>query len=224
MCMKSAMYTYLLKIDDLLALPDCSDNEKHQKGMAAILIGNQKTGVSDCLLSSREELLKLREKQDYVETQIYFYPVIHSWNLLFLLIGKLRKRFKTHGTHCYHMSPQDIKAKNVIRCIRTRENAYQFTQCDIPTEERYRLYEELEQDIVENGWREECGPLSIMLCRSLSYKDSLDNGNHRINICLEHNIPEVTVSFCYAGKAPSFLIKLFETVEKIFSFANLKKK
>jgi len=223
MCMKSAMQTYSLKIDDLLALPDCQDAVA-KKNVPAILIGNQKTGVSDCLLSSREELLKLKETQDYVETAIYFRPVIHSWNLPVLLIGKLRKRFKTAGTHSYRISPQEIRDKNLIRCVRTKENAYQFTQCDIPEEERHRLYEELEQNIVKNGWRPECGSLSVMLCRSLSCKDSLDNGNHRINICLEHNIPEVTVSFCYAGKLPSFLIKTFMAVEKILRFANLGEK
>ena len=224
MCMKSAMQTYMLKIDDLLVLPECADKTGYAGEDVAILIGNAQTGVSDCLLSSREELLRLREQQDYVETSVYFYPVVHSWNLPVLLIGKLRKRFKTHGTHSYRIKPQEIKRKNLIRCVRTKENAYQFSHCDISDEERCRLYEELEQDIVNNGWNADCGPLSIMLCRSLSYKDSLDNGNHRINICLEHNIPEVTVSFCYAGKSPRFLIKLLEGAEKIFAFANLAKK
>ncbi len=224
MCMKKGMHTYNLKIDDLLALPDCAGENDYAGKEVAILIGNNKKGISDCLLSSRETLLELRKTQDYVETQIYFHPVIRSWNLLFLLIGKLRKRFKTHGTHCYHMRPQDIKEKKLIRCVRTKDNAYQFSQVHIPDEERYRLYEELEDDIVKNGWNAKCGSLSIMLCRSLGYKDSLDNGNHRINICLEHNIPEVTVSFCYAGKIPCFFIKLFDAIEKISAFANLSKK
>ncbi len=209
MKLERGLYTYSLKIDDLLVLPDAPHSIDKSFENVAILLGNSKKGEADCLLSSREELVELQKKQDYVETEIYFQPVISSWNLLLLFIGKLRKRFKVQGTNSYRIRPEEIKGKGLIRCVRTRENAYKFTQYHIPDEKRHELYDDLEKRIVQDGWDAKQSDLAIMLCRSFSYFDSLDDGNHRINICLEHKIPEVTVKFRYAGKLPKFVANLF---------------
>lgn len=213
MCFKCGQQTYALKIEDLLALPDYAGKKKKYT-KPAILIGNRNKGINDCLLSSRKELQKLAETQEYVETEVYFKPAIGSWNVLLLLIGCWRKKFKVTGTNSYHIRTEEIKDKGLIRCVRNRDTAYQFTQCYIPDEERHKLYDDLEREIIQNGWDDKNGQLVIMLCRSLSYIDSLDDGNHRINICLENKIPEVTVRFRYVGKLPSFLIQLFEVLSK----------
>lgn len=209
MKLERGLYTYSLKIDDLLVLPDGPRFAGKSFENVAILLGNAKKGKVDCLLSSREKLVELQKRQDYVETEIYFQPVISSWNLLLLFIGKLRKRFKVQGTNSYHIRPEEIKEKGLIRCVRTRENAYKFTQYYIPDEKRHELYDDLEKKIIQNGWDPKQSDLSIMLCRSFSYFDSLDDGNHRVNICLEHKVPEVTVKFRYAGKLPTFISNLF---------------
>ena len=47
-----------------------------------------------------------------------------------------------------------------------------------------------------------------MLCRRTGIKDCVDDGHHRIGICVEHNIDRIAVRFRAAGALPHRLQKL----------------
>ena len=108
----------------------------------------------------------------------------------------------------------------IERAIKTRENAYSFTnpKYKMSPEERNKEYNRIFNSIKENGFTKD-DPIDIMLCRLLESKDCVNNGHHRISVALELGLNRIPVRFSAAGAAPKFLrpaLKFFSTLNLAF--------
>ncbi len=200
---------YLIEIDDLLALPVDPRVEAKAGGAVVVLLGRADLAVPDVLAWGRETLeAQKAEGETHALVRFAFEPVIATWHPG-TYISKLRKRYKTFGSGLYHMAPADLRGMEIERGIRTEANAYAFTsrRYRVSDDVRMSRYSKLRETLRTEGWRED-KPLGVMLRRSGGVTDSLDNGHHRLSLCLELGITRVTVQFCYAGCAPVSCCKL----------------
>jgi len=81
-------------------------------------------------------------------------------------------------------------------------------------EVRANRYKELQSSIQKNGFNDKF-PISIMLCRRFGIKDSVDDGHHRIGVCVENNIERIAIHFRAAGALPRIVQKIGNKIIKI---------
>lgn len=180
---------------------DCSDP-------VVVLIGNRDLNIADTLICGREIISSaLEEKQAYIPVRFAFISAISPWNWLPLFIKKLRYKYKFFNTRIYHLEASQIRRLKIERGIRTKENAYAITnkRWAISEPERVEKYNNLVNSL-RQGFNDEY-PISIMLCRRMGYKDCVDNGHHRLGICIEEGIERISTNFIAAGCLPHWLQK-----------------
>lgn len=203
---------YEISPQDLISLKDCESSIADKiktKDEVVILMGNRNLGLDDSLVRGRELVsLAIENQQPYIPVRIVFTSVIPSWNLLPLFIKKFRYQYKYFNNRIYHLSARRLRELGLERCRRTADNAYAITnkRWAISEPERLKKYQELVASL-QNGFRDEY-PISIMLCRSMGAKDSIDNGHHRMGICLEYGIDHICTNFIAAGAAPRWFQKI----------------
>ncbi|MBO7332888.1 MAG: hypothetical protein J6U64_04410 [Alphaproteobacteria bacterium] len=168
-------------------------------GEIAILLGNEQDGTSDTVIGG----LDLLEADDCltVPVRFYFTPSVHPMNLFVILCRKLRYKKKQTNINVYHINPNWIRQNGLERAIKTRENAYNLKNKKYarPLEERLERYDTLKRQILQKGWKDD-EPLIMMLNRRFGLKDCLDNGHHRMSICIDEKIERVTVKFAYMSR------------------------
>ena len=200
---------YPLLAKDLPDLPDsdicCPDGKE-----VIILLGGNEFVDKDCLLSGRQQIEQaIASGQKTISVRIAFTVPVRL-GALFALIKKVRYRWKTQGTGIYHIDPNFLRDTGLERIQRNKQNAYQFSnrRWKIKPKEQQDRYQKLLNDL-SSGYNDQY-PMRVMLCRKGGYKDSLDDGHHRLSICIDNHIPMVALCFCYASS--------WQAVRQIFSF------
>ena len=196
MCKSSEVY--LVEKADILTLPVALDETLPQTEVA-VLLGNENRGTADTLIAGLDLLDK--DESAEIPVRFYFTPSVSPFNIFVILCRKLRYKKKRLNTHLYHINPVWIRQKGLERTIKTRETAYNLRNKRYarPLQERLERYDTLKKGLLRDGWKDE-EPLIIMLNRRFGLKDCLDNGHHRMSICLEEGISRVTVKFAYMSR------------------------
>ncbi len=201
---------YPLALKDVSVLPD-STLPFDSQDEVIILLGGNRLVQKDCLLAGRSKIQKaLKNGEKIILTRIAF-PVPAHIGALFALIKKIRYRWKTNGTGIYHIDPKFLRNSGLERSRRNAENAYQLSnhRWKIDPIKQRDKYNQLIQNM-SRGY-DDSYPMRVMLCRKGGKKDSLDDGHHRLGICIDKHIPFVTIHFCYASS--------WQAVRQILSFS-----
>ena len=167
------------------------------KGEVAILLGNRERGIADTLLAGRAQLEGMRPN-DRVNVRVYF-PVEVSLRAFLSLLKYFRKRNKTFGTGIYHVNPSFLRESSLERCQRTEANAYQLNHLKVEIDTPLAAYQRLSEQL-KDGF-DDRHPLTVMLHRVKRHIDSLDDGHHRLGLCIKHQLPHVGIQFCYASSS-----------------------
>lgn len=209
---------YHIDPQDLAVLPDTQAPFADKINISdeiVVLIGNQSKHTSDTLVKGRDLINKaLKEKVEYIPVRFCFISVIPAWNIIPLILKKYRYQYKYFNSNIYHLSAKRLRELGLERGRRTKDNAYAITnkRWVIPEEERIKKYQALVNSL-QNGFRDDC-PISIMLCRSCGALDYIDNGHHRMGICLEQGIDRICTNFIAAGAAPHWFQRLFRFLRR----------
>ena len=203
---------YFIDPQDLYGLPDSKDASSFSNfynDNVVVLLGNKALNQKDALLCGRNIIKSaLKENKPYITVRFAFYPSIPIYNIFAIFFKVLRKKFKFENEKTYHTSLKKIKELGIERGVRTAENAYAISKrWHISKEERTRRYNKLVNSLNEKGFDDNY-PISIMLCRRCGIKDSVDDGHHRIRVCVEHNIDRIAIKFKAAGALPLTIQKL----------------
>ena len=200
---------YPLAVQDLKNLPAADISFSSRKEVIVLLGGNDFV-PNDCLLSGKKQIQEaIKSKKNVVPVRIAF-TVPTKFTALFALIKKVRYRWKTHGTGIYHIDPLFLRTHGLERIQRNAKNAYQFSnhRWKIKPQQQKSRYQALLSDM-EKGY-DDSYPMRVMLCRKRGTTDSLDDGHHRLSICIDRHISPIALSFCYASS--------WQAVRQIFSF------
>lgn len=192
---------YLLKVAELTELPKASAYLENG-GITLLLSG--KRGVKDSLLSGAEILQKFKQKnEEFCEVKIAYYSYNPFIGFLLQLFKPIKRKHINVGTNIYKTKLSHLIAHHLPRGIRTRANAYclKNKKWQIPAEERVKKYNELFASL-KNGY-DFAHPLFVGLNRQIGFKDKLVDGHHRIGICQDLKIDEISISFW--TYPPSFL-------------------
>ena len=200
---------YPLAVRDLKNLPAAKIPFSSQKEIIILLGGNQFV-EKDCLLAGQDKIrAALKAKNKTIPVRIAF-TVPARFGALFALIKKIRYRWKTCGTGIYHIDPLFLRTHGLERIQRNAQNAYQFSnkRWKIKPQQQHNRYQTLLSEM-DKGYND-AHPMRVMLCRKGGKKDSLDDGHHRLSICIDRHISPVALYFCYASS--------WQAVRQIFSF------
>jgi len=217
---------YKLDVRDVAALPDSTERIPVDcNDSVVILIGNNpdyrnRSGSQDVLLKGRKKLnWAVRQKYKYVKVRIAFQPKNNRFDLISPIIRIFRYKIHTYSSNSYHMSPQDIRKMKIERNIRTKENAYIFSnpKYQMNRKDRQKSFAHLLNSMKRKGF-DDNHPLDIMLCRNMGVQDTLNQGHHRMAAAIEIGIKRVSVIFSSAGAMPKFLRPLFLKIAKINMF------
>ena len=123
--------------------------------------------------------------------------------------------YKIFSSNIYHIAPLEIRKLKIERNIRTKENAYVFSNplFYYDEAERKRQYDEL-YNSMKRGYDDNF-PLDVMLLRMMGIKDTVNQGHHRMGIAIECKLPLVAVRFSAAGAAPRILQPLLKVIADI---------
>lgn len=190
---------------DILKLEDAPTDFGNTADEIAVLIA---PGRQDFLISGRRLAEQaVRDQIHDVPVRIFFRPTIPWWNLAAVFIKPLRQKYKFTSAGVYHMSLAKLRELKIERGFRNAENAYKISRrWNISDEQRIARYQELCASLLKGF--DDRYPIDIMLCRRAGIKDCVDDGHHRIGICVEHNIDRIAVRFRAAGTLPHWLQRL----------------
>lgn len=207
-----ASETYLIAVKDLTELEN-SPTYQPDKNEVIILVGNTESNQDDTLFAGRH-LLQTSAK--YLEVKIAYPDRPKFFNFFINLIKPLKRRYYSTGSRYYHTPLDTLLSKQIHRGIRTAANAYKWTnkRWALPEEERVKRYQELYQSLKTHGY-DDNSPLLILLNRNLGVKDQLLQGHHRIGICKELNINDVTVKFWTAPQSPFWVKHIYNFISII---------
>lgn len=196
---------YFIDPQDIANLVDAPASAQVPSSDIVILM---QPNLPDTLLCGRTEVEQAIQSQiAYIPVRFVFASTIPLWNLAAVFIKPLRARYKYESKNIYHTSLQKLKELQIERGVRNEQNAYQISKrWNFSEEDRKNRYNELKESL-KNGFDDRF-PLSIMLCRRGGVKDCIDDGHHRIGICVEENIDRVAIRFRAAGKLPLWIQKL----------------
>lgn len=197
---------YLIEPQDITALPDSTAPfaQEKLKDEIVVLIGNSSKGETDKLVKGRERIASAIAKgEEHIEVRFAFKPNMPLLLRPFCVIKQIRKRYHYTSSNIYHTTASRLRAMGIERAVRTIDNAYQFSnpKWRRTEQERKNRYMELAESMTANGYSDE-QPMGIMLCRSFGVLDSLDQGHHRMAICLDCGIERVAFELFAAAKAP----------------------
>lgn len=215
LCLSSELYP--IAPADLAVLEDGPAEYRGRfKNEIVVLIGDSHTGQIDTLVCGREKVVSaLKNGTVSVPVRIAFISKIRRFDFITVFVKPLRSRYKIFSSNIYHIDPVEIRRMKIERNIRTRENAYIFSNplFYYDEQERKRQYNELYESM-KKGYNDEF-PIDIMLLRMMGIKDTVNQGHHRMGIALECRLPQVAVRFSAAGSAPKILQPLLKVIADI---------
>lgn len=211
---------YLIEPQDIINLADASIDKntiiKKSDGVI-ILLGNKEYNTNDTLICGRDIVLQaIKSGTSHILVRFVFEANIAKWNILAIFFKKLRCKFKFSSPTIYHTTLTHLRNLHIERGFRNAENAYVISKkWNISPEQRIIKYNQLQHSLKVNGFNDKY-PISIMLCRRCGIKDSVDDGHHRIGICLENNIERIAIHFNAAGTLPHYIQKIGLKIINLF--------
>lgn len=202
---------YFIEPQDIINLADATvtpNTSIKKSNEIMVFLGNKELGTNDTLICGREIALQAINSQiSHVPVRFAFASNIAKWNIPAIFFKKLRCRFKFSSPTIYHTTLTHLRNLHIERGFRNADNAYVISKkWNISPEERILKYNQLRASLKEKGFDDK-HPISIMLCRRCGIKDSVDDGHHRIGICLENNIERIAIHFNAAGRFPQYIQK-----------------
>ena len=159
-----------------------------------------------------DKLLNDVSDDDFVKTCVIYetYPVFI--NLLINLIKPIKRRFYIRSRQPFRVRLSDILNAGLPRGERNAENAYQLNnkRYHVDFEEAQVLYNQLRQSIKDNGY-DFNKPMYVMLNRKFGAKDQLLQGHHRIGLCKELKVEDISIAFWAAPATCRFFRKFINT-------------
>ncbi len=224
LCLSSELYP--ISPADIASLADTPAGvTADTKDEITVLIGDSMAGQTDTLLAGRNAVNRaLADNVSSVPVRFAFFSKIGRLNFISVFIKPLRSRYKIFSSNIYHIDPQEIRKLKIERNIRTKENAYIFSNPRFyyDDQDRKRQYNEL-YNSMRQGYDDKF-PLDIMLLRMMGIKDTVNQGHHRMGIAIECRLPLVAVRFSAAGAAPSILKPLLKVIADINITLKLRNK
>ncbi len=200
--------TYLIRTHDIGSLPL---NAHHKSGKEVIVLLDERTGQETLYAGLVPLRRALKEQQKYIPVRFAYYSFPLAMGFFINLIKPIKKRFYHAFQGIYRIPLSEIVDKKLARGIRTQENAYQWTnkRWRISQNSAQKRYKSLYRSL-KNGY-DRNQPMLILLNRHGGVQDQLLQGHHRLGICQELGISEVSVSFWTAPVSPAFLKPFFKT-------------
>lgn len=215
LCLSSELYR--ISPNDITILDDCDCKYNNRfKNEIVIVIGDSQSGQKDTLLCGRNLVRQaIDSNTDFIPVRIAFVTKIHAFDFITVFIKPLRSRYKIFSSNIYHMDPFEIRRLKIERNIRTKENAYVFSNplFYYNDQERKKQYNEL-YNSMKKGYNDNF-PIDIMLLRMMGIKDTVNQGHHRMGIAIECKLPQIAVKFSAAGSAPRILQPLLKIIANI---------
>ncbi|MDR1694633.1 MAG: hypothetical protein LBR70_05555 [Lactobacillaceae bacterium] len=209
---------YLLKIDEILKLENAG-NYFGEDGVV-ILLGDNNKGIPDTLYSGRKVLDAAdKSKEKFVEARIAYKDMSDFFAFFVNLIKPLKRKHYVVGSGIYWTMLKDVENKNITRGMRNAQNAYQWSKgkaWSFSEAERKSRYDKLYNSLKEKGY-DYNNPILVLLNRKFGVRDQVLQGHHRMGICREVGIEEVSIRFWASPKSPDFM----KLVDKFVS--NLKR-
>ncbi len=184
---------YLLSTDDLSLL---KKNENYYESSEVVIMLSNNQKQKDTLLSGEKIITECKNKNtQYTLCKIAYYSYNPILSFFIHLVKPLKRKSVTKGYGIYKTKLSWILEQNLTRGIRNRHNAYQLKnkRWYVPEEERLNKYNQLVSSL-KDGYKFEF-PLLIGLNRHMGIKDQLLQGHHRIGVCQELNIEDISISF-----------------------------
>lgn len=157
-------------------------------------------------LIDKDSRIKDIADDTFIKTKIayYSYPLLIS--IFLCMIKPIKRHFYQINETIFTVRLQDIISAKLPRGERNAENAYQWNnkKWQISNEAAQKRYENLRQSMQKKGYDMK-SPMFVMLNRKLGAKDQLLQGHHRIGICKELGIKEVSITFWAAPATTSYL-------------------
>ncbi|MDD4556718.1 MAG: hypothetical protein PHE89_05275 [Alphaproteobacteria bacterium] len=201
---------YELNVEDLLKLPKSDDYCTGEE--VIVFLGNIKHGENDALMSGQETLLDAQKAgKKFVETKMVYRSYDGLSGFLINLLKYVKRNNYQRGRGSFRMSFANILDKDLPRGERNFENAYALSSnVSFPEEnKRQNAYLKLYNSIKENGYDMKY-PIIILLNRKFGVKDQLLQGHHRIGICKELGIEEISVSFWGGPRSFGFMMIIYK--------------
>lgn len=197
---------YNIKAIDLKSLPR-EDDIKRPQGIEYPIVFLKSDGTASLIINKNQ--IDSVSDNDFIKTKIayYTYPLVISF--LLCLIKPIKRHFYQVNKTIFTVRLEDIIQAKLPRGERNAENAYQWNnkKWQISSEEAKKRYADLRQSMKEKGY-DRNSPMFVMLNRKFGAKDQLLQGHHRIGICKELNIKEVSITF-WTSPATSTYLKRF---------------
>jgi len=215
LCLSSELYK--IETADIACLEDDPASDKFRlKDKVVVLIGDSEKGCKDTLLTGRPLIEKaLKEGLTHIPVRFAFVSKMKKYDFISPFVKALRAHYKIYSSNIYHMDPQEIRRIKIERNIRTKENAYVFSNplFYYTEQERKKQYREL-YNSMKKGYDDNF-PLDVMLLRMMGIKDTVNQGHHRMGIAIECKLPRVAIQFSAAGQAPRLLQPLLRIIANI---------
>jgi len=180
------------------SLPDCPSD--------CVVIKLKNDG--DVVLVAHQEFLSKASDDDFVKTCV-IYQTYPAFLCFFInLIKPIKRHFYIRSKHPFKARLSDILHAGLPRGERNASNAYQLNnkRYHVDFEEAQIRYNKLRQSLKENGY-DFSKPLYVMLNRKFGAKDQLLQGHHRIGLCKELHVEEISIAFWAAPATYSFFRK-----------------
>ncbi|MCM1324582.1 MAG: ParB N-terminal domain-containing protein [Acetobacter sp.] len=193
---------YLIKTTELQQLPQSATPEDAKE--IIVLLDAEK---GDTLMSGINEVQTSAEEYLPVRLAYQSYPKCKSFFIN--LIKTIKRKHYITSPRAYTVPLQCLYANQVLRGERTAANAYEWTnkRWQMSAEEKQKRWDDLYNSLKTKGFDRK-DPILLVLNRCLGVKDQIFQGHHRLGICKELGITEVSVSFWAVHRSFDWL-KLF---------------
>ena len=187
-----------LRQESVNTLPDCPSD--------CVVIKLNDDGK--VVLAAHEELVSRAKDDEFMKTCVIYetYPAFVSF--LINLIKPIKRCLYIRSSQPFRARLSDILNTGLPRGERNAENAYQLNnkRYHVDFEEAQIRYNELRQSLKDNGY-DFSKPMFVMLNRKFGAKDQLLQGHHRIGLCKELHVEEISIAFWAAPATYSFFRK-----------------
>lgn len=193
---------YLIKTAELKNLPRAENAE--ETGEIILLLGGKK---GDGLLSGKKAVDSSTETFLPVRLAYHSYPKHKSFFIN--LFKKIKRKHYIVSPNVYTVPLKCLYENHVLRGERTATNAYEWSnkRWQMSAEEKQKRWDDLYNSLKTKGFDPK-DPILLVLNRSMGVKDQIFQGHHRLGICKELGISEVSVSFWAVHRSFDWL-KLF---------------
>lgn len=180
---------YLIKTAELQQLPQAVNT---QESAEIILLLDAEKG--DSLLSGKALVENSTEAFLPVRLAYQSYPKHKSFFIN--LFKKIKRKHYITSPNVYTVPLKCLYENHVLRGERTAANAYEWTnkRWQMSAEEKQKRWDDLYNSLKTKGFDPK-DPILLVLNRSMGVKDQIFQGHHRLGICKELGISEVSVSF-----------------------------